>query len=176
MPVYVKGEEIQGLVRELIEKYHPGLRANDVDVRVMVAFAKVNDKTGETQGPAVKHHGYPAYAVIRVCNLKQRVQGLGDAEITIDGDRWSDLTPEQQEALIDHELEHLEFKKDKHGGIKWDDLGRPQLKLRPHDWQLGGFENVSRRHGENAIEVKEMNAHLEARRQLFLPFGELEAV
>lgn len=35
-----------------------------------------------------KHHGVKAAGLCRIVNLKDRVKGLGDVEILIDGDWW----------------------------------------------------------------------------------------
>lgn len=174
MATYVRGDELNGFVQTVMDKHHPQLQASDVSVQVMLAFAKVK-KNGEKEGPAVTHNGHAAAAKIRICSLKERVQGLGDAELTIDGDRWGDFTEAQQEALLDHELTHLEIQTDKGGGVKFDEIDRPKLKIRPHDWQIGGFDVIAHRHGNNALEVTEMRKVTEEHRQLFLPFDQQAA-
>ena len=39
----------------------------------------------------------------------------------------------ERRALLDHELHHLELKRDKKDRIRKDDLGRPLLRMRKHD-------------------------------------------
>lgn len=153
MPVYEKvTSDVQSLIERTLKKFHKDLVDQDVSVGALFAHAKVNKK-GLKVGPALRFHGYVAFATIRVTSLKERVQGLPDAEMLIDGDRWPDLSKEQHAALIDHELEHLELKRDKVGDVKLDDLARPLLGCRLHDFQLGGFESIIRRHQDDALEL-----------------------
>lgn len=39
--------------------------------------------------------------------------------------------------------------------MKTDDVGRPKLKMRLHDWQMGGFREIAQRYGSDALEVVE---------------------
>ncbi len=97
-------------------------------------------------------------------------------------------------ALLDHELSHIEIKKPKErkadkkkkpepeadqedaddgdddtiAGQSFlvDDIGRPLLKMRKGDWNVGdGFVDVVRRHGVNAIErvnIKQAESMIES--------------
>ena len=38
--------------------------------------------------------------------------------------------------------------------VKRDDLDRPKLRLRPHDWEIGGFGLIVSRHGANSLELQ----------------------
>ena len=78
----------------------------------------------------------------------------------IDDFAWERLSNQRREALIDHELQHLALSmirpRKANGfasGLRRDDLGRPALKIRPHDWALTGFRGVVERHGEASIEA-----------------------
>lgn len=147
--------EILDMAREIIEKYHPELKTPDggyVRLCIMLAFQGGDDADHE---PAVKLHGYPCYAVIKSIPYKQRVDKRADAEITIDKEKWESLTDRQQRALLDHEITHLEIKRDEYGAVDTDDCGRPKLNIRLHDWQLGGFRSIARRYGSEALEVIE---------------------
>ena len=150
----VVGLEVLNMVRDVIKKWHPQLGENGVTLDVMFARGH-RDKYGTTTRPAITVGGYVAQASIRVNSLKERVRGACDATLLIDGDNWKDLTVEEQECLIDHELEHLVFVRDKKIGIiKTDDAGRPKLKLKKHDWQFGGFNAVANRHKQISSEVQ----------------------
>lgn len=146
--------EILKMAQEVLETHHPRLKTPDgsyVRLCVLLAF-----RGGDSKEPAVKLHGYPCYATIGIIPLKQRVDKRADAEITIDRDVWdNDLTEPQQRALLDHEITHLEIVKDDIGAIVTDDIGRPKLKMRLHDYQIGGFSEVAQRHRGNSIEVIE---------------------
>lgn len=155
--------DVYDRVTAMMERFHPELVK--ADVRIQCLFARSSD--GE--GPAVKvPGGWPALAVIRIIPLRQRVAGFMDAEILIDERKWEELTEPQRDALVDHELEHLELKYDGAGigtPVAEDDWGRPKLRIRKHDWELSGFKTIAERHPDAAIET-------EAARKFRDEFGE----
>lgn len=143
---------VHAMATEIMEKHHPRLRFADgefVKLCIMFAFGDANSN----EAP-LKVNGYPCAAVVSVINLKQRVDKRADAEILIDQSQWDSMSEAQRRALLDHEITHLELQvEDNTGIVKTDDIGRPKLRLRLHDWQLGGFREVAHRHGEDAPEV-----------------------
>ncbi len=157
MPLYEKANaECYRICETMLKLYHGHLV--DVGVTVDILFAKPKpDKNGEVDPAAVtvKHGGYPAAAVVKINSFKLRAQGHADAEITIDHEKWSVTADDRKDALIDHELEHIELKLDKEGNVARDDLDRPMLKLRPHDHQFGWFDSVARRHGMASYELQQ---------------------
>ena len=146
-------QAIQDRAYDAMARYHPHLR--DAKVRLTVLEASgPRDADGEVCGPAIKVRGQKAMACIKVTSLKDRAAGLGDAVLIIDADEcdtWSDAT---WDALLDHELTHLELCTDKHGKLIRDDLGRPKLRMRHHDYEIGGFHEVADRHKGEAVEVQ----------------------
>ena len=133
---------------EIIGKHHSDLKKADVKLCILMAF------TGDdSNDPPVKLHGYPCAAVVSIIPLKQRADKRADAEIIIDQKAWDDYTEPRQRALLDHQITHLEIQKDEHGFVKTDDIGRPKLKMRLHDWEIGGFRSIAQRYGDDAIEV-----------------------
>lgn len=145
--------EVHHMAREILEQHHAELRLTDGSLtRLCILMARQGDDSDE---PPVKLHGYPCYAVISIIPYKQRVDKRADAEIVIDETAWVDLTEPQQRALLDHELTHLEIQKDENGFVKTDDAGRPKLKMRLHEWQIGGFRSIAERYGGDAMEVVE---------------------
>lgn len=160
-------QEFGNLVEEVMDNYHGGLSDAEVTVDVLLAHAAL-DKNGDPTGRPIKVNGYPAAAKIRITNLRERVLGHADAEMIVDGDILDEWSVEQREALIDHELSHLECAGER------DDVGRPKLKIIPHDFMIGGFESVVRRHGEESLEVQQLKRLLddEMSRQMYLPFAE----
>lgn len=142
---------VMELVAAVIDQTFPHLKELGVAVDVLVAHA-ARDKEGRPKGPAVKLHGVACLATIQVTSLKDRVAGLGDCRIVLDADRWDDLDDARRRALIDHELTHLVPQLDAEGGPKTDDAFRPCLKLRTHDFDLGGFWSVVERHKAAAPE------------------------
>lgn len=140
-------DEVLEHCRAVAQQYHPELVEAGVTFAVLMAENE--------DGPAVKVHGWPCAAKVKVNNLEQRTQGMADATITIDSEQWTLYSSAQCEALLDHELEHLVLAKDKDGAVKRDDLNRPKLRCRPHDYELAGFVSVAKRHGREAVEVAE---------------------
>lgn len=132
-------------IAAMMHKYHVDLEKAGVTVECLLAT--------NPDGSPVKHHGWPCYAKIKIMSLEQRVAGSADARMVIDLDRWSDLHENQRNALVDHELEHLELVLDKLKKPKRDDIDRPKLRIKPHDYELTGFDSVIRRHEDAAIEV-----------------------
>jgi len=180
MPRYSKGSPDQyETVARMMAKYHQPLVDAGVRIDVIRAYATL-DANGDEKGPAVKLHGYPCTAIVRIVPYLQRVKGAGDAEIVIDDLRWDELSTEEQDALIDHEIEHIELKvsskrKDQ-GAIMRDDADRPKLRLRSHDFRLEGFDSIIRRHGNAALEwqaYEKLATGTDCRvRQLWLPYVE----
>ena len=162
MKVYDKApQEVHDRCAQLIESYYPDLAKAELTLDILFA---VNEN-----GDAVSHGGYPALAMVRIVNLKDRVKGLADAEITIDQKAYEDMTDEQKDALLDHELHHLIVLKDDDGFIKTDDVGRPKLKIKKHDYQMGWFREVAVRHGRNSPEVYQARILWERDGQAFFP-------
>lgn len=157
------------IIGRMMDRYHPQLRDAGVTVECLFAFA-TTDENGDTVGCAVKLHGYACKAVVRVLSLKDRTVGRGDVEIVIDGDNWDTWSEEERDALLDHELEHIELRVDNDGLVIRDDLERPKLRLRKHDHQFGWFDSIARRHGRASGEVAQALAFHDQYSQLWLPY------
>lgn len=151
------------VVEEVMAETYLELAAHGVTVETLLAW------NGERE--PLRLHGYPAHAIIKVNGLKDRAAGLADCRLLIDGRGWEDWSQQQRVALIDHELRHLELVKDREGHVKTDDCARPRLRVRPHDWQIGGFDDVVQRHGIEAFEAqsfRDLHRHLT---QMKFPWG-----
>lgn len=157
MPTYAKAPaEVRETIADVLRRFHGELLAAEVTVDALMV-----GHSGESADPdtsAVKLHGYECAAVVRVTPLKQRARGIADAQIEIDSGTWQRLSAAERLALIDHELTHLELIRDREGLVKGDDCGRPRLKCRLHDWQLGGFRVIAVRHGAAALEAQAFQA------------------
>lgn len=152
--------DVTNVMLRVMAAHHP--RLHDAGVKVGILLAHNAD------GPAVKHGGYPALACIKPVALKDRVTKGYDAEMVIDASAYLDLRPGQQEALMDHELSHLDTvdlppdqmkARDAGDEVSWktDDLGRPKLRSIKGDWSAGdGFAAVIQRHGPDAIEFENL--------------------
>lgn len=130
------------------------------------------DSTGEPVGPAIKSGGYPVAAQISLVSKADRALGRADVLIKIDADGWKDLSDERRAGLLDHELYHLQPRKDKEEAWKKDDLGRQMFAMRSHDVQVGWFIEVAKRRGENSPEVRQAKIIADKWGQILFFFGE----
>jgi hypothetical protein len=148
-------------VATLMEEQFPDLR--EAGVTLTVLFAQNPD------GPAVKHHGVPAAAKIKINSLADRAEGKRDCTITIDFAAWKDRGDRAQEALLWHELNHPKVRRDKKTGtIKRDDLGRPKLGAVPDDYTINGFLDCARRYGPDSPEHRSLMGVVDRYRQIGL--------
>lgn len=170
------GAEVHDRLERIIDQYHPELR--DAGVTFALRFAEGKEDAAGEVTPPIRVGGYPASAKVRIVSYSDRVNGMSDAEITIDKGEWDMLTEREADALLDHEATHLELKlkvvKNEEGEetevIDRDDLDRPKLKMRRHDQQIGVFHGVVRRYGRAAPEHRLWEALAEKREQLWLPY------
>jgi hypothetical protein len=140
-------EDVVNRMQKVLRKYHGNIGILHVNVGVLMAT--------NPEGPAVtKTGGYPCAAKVRIVSLKDRAAGMPDAQIIIDALRWEELTAVERDALLDHELEHLQPALDKDGKPKQDDLGRPKLKMKLHDAEIGIFRSVVERYGPEALDAQ----------------------
>lgn len=159
-------DEVKERAGALIQKYHSDLKAAEVTIDYLFVS---ND--GDSEEPALKLHGYACYAVVKIVGLKERVKGCADAEIVIDRDKWDGLSAERKDALLDHELYHLEVKRNEEdGSFKVDSHYRPQLSMKLHDRQFGWFDAIARRHGAASIEVSQARSLVEESGQTYFSF------
>ena len=171
MPTYERcGLEINELAEGLLGQYpdHQPLLDNAVKIDFVWAMADL-DKDGEKKGWAIKHNGHQAYGLARKIGLKDRAKGHGDCEVLLDRDWWTTADDASRLAVLDHELHHFEIVTDENGATKTDDLGRPRLRLRHHDLDIGWFNCIAERHGAASVERKQA-AHIMAEfGQLYWP-------
>jgi hypothetical protein len=165
MKTYSKvSDSVERSIERMREEHHDYLA--DVTIGALFIF---DDEGTE---PVLKHGGYPAAAYVRITPLRDRAAGLPDAMIVIDRAYWMTLGSAVCDALMDHELTHLERVVDKETGAPVSDIiGRPKLAIRRHDRQHGWFDEVARRHRENSIEVRQARALIAETEQLYFDFA-----
>jgi hypothetical protein len=74
----------------------------------------------------------------------------------LNGETMPAWTSGRLQAVIDHELTHLVLKKSKKtGAVERDDLDRPKLKMREHDYEFGWFAETAQRFGEDSFEFSQ---------------------
>lgn len=170
MATYERADKsVQNEVHRVMAKYHGPKAESGVRVQVLMASA-ARDANGDPTGPAIRVNGYPAVACIRILSLKDRVARGFDAEMQLDADAWQEKSEAEQEAVIDHELTHLELVT-KEGAVQRDDADRPRLRIRKHDRFCGFFDVVAARHGEASVEIQTVREWLadESYTQCYLP-------
>jgi hypothetical protein len=80
-----------------------------------------------------------------------------------------EMTDAEKDALIDHELEHIEVKMDGKRP-KLDCRGRPKIGMRKHDYQFGWFRSIAERHGVASGEVHQARTLFLREKQTFFAF------
>lgn len=105
------------------------------------------------EGVPLKHKGWPAAATVQVNNLKKRRAGAAHVVITIDQFWWTQHDQAQCRAVLDHELYHVTVAIDDDGTVITEDDGSPKVRLRPHDFEIGGFHDIVERHRLAASEA-----------------------
>ena len=165
-------EDVTALAGELLCKYESHKPLLDARVKIDLVFACPDlDDEGHPTTNAISKNGVRALGLARKLGLKDRAMGRGDAEILVDHHWWTQTaSEEQQRALLDHELHHLAVVAQKETDIaKRDDLGRPVLRLRKHDFEFGWFTIIAARHGEHSIERRQAKEIVERAGQLYFP-------
>lgn len=145
--------EVRKMASEILAEFdsHKPLLDSKVIVDYVFAYGE-RDDDGNRVGDALTKNGIRAFGITRKMPLKDRVMGRGDAEISLDADWWNETANEEmQRALLDHELHHIALKVKK-GQLCYDAHGRPELKLRKHDVEVGWFSVIAARHGKHSIE------------------------
>jgi len=170
MPTYEPAPKpISTLADSILAEYETHKPVANAAVKIDFVFARadLDPESGEKMNDAISKNGFRVLGQCRKVPLKERAMGRGDAEITIDGDWWDSADEEDQEALLDHELHHIEVRTDERG-VKIDDLGRPQLRMRKHDREYGWFDIIAKRHGKHSQESQQAEAFMDSVGQFYL--------
>lgn len=171
MPTFQKCDSsVKAMAKEILSKYESHRPILDVGVTFdfLFAFCDRDEDTNEPLNDALTHNGIRALGIAKIVNLKDRVKGLADAEILLDGDHWAEIKDGDRAALLDHELHHISLKIVK-GVIQHDPAGRCKLKMRKHDVEIGWFKTIAERHGKHSIEQQQAAQIMEMAGQYFWP-------
>lgn len=155
-------EDVMRRLQSVRDSYHGHLAP------FTVSALFISNADGEA---CLTHSGYPAAALCRIVPGRDRAAGLSDAQIVIDRAIWQTLTVEQQTALLDHELTHIERVLDNDGALKYDAQDRPKCRMRKHDHQHGWFDEVASRHGMDSMEVRQARLLIDQVGQLYFDFA-----
>lgn len=145
------------------------LLQHKVRIDLVFAAAERDPNTDERLADAITHQGRRAYGLASIRNAKLRALMPYDGEILIDRDWWDSVNERQQEALLAHELYHFVPKMDATGSLVVDDAGRPKLKLREHDFEVGWFAHIASRYGSDSVERAQARQVVEENGQAFWP-------
>lgn len=158
------------MASEILNEFDSHKPLIEAKVRIDYLFAYgERDDDGKLVSDAIVHHGVRALGQARILPVKDRVMGRGDAEIMLDGDYWTEkATEEMQRAILDHELHHVSLKVKK-GQYLYDEAGRPQLKMRKHEVQVGWFPLIAERHGKHSQERIQAEVILDTFGQYLFP-------
>lgn len=163
-------ESVRKLANEILAKHETHKPVLDAKVKLDLVFAYADqDEDGNPTGYALVSHGFRVFGVTKKIALKDRSMGRGDAEIVLDGDYWEEAKEAEKRALLDHELHHIEVKKDEDNVVLKDDLGRPLIRLRKHDVEVGWFKVVAERNGAHSLERVQAEALMTDSGQYFWP-------
>lgn len=155
------------LCSDLVAKHHTDLDTTGATFNLIFAL---RDPEDESEKPVLANKGHRVFGLSKIHNLKERILGLADAEILLDGDAWPRMSKEVKSAVLDHQLQYFEVKRDKEGEFVYDDLQRPILKMRQTDRSFGWFDSVASRHREHSMEVIQMRRLFSESGQIYLPF------
>ena len=145
----IANEEINLTIQKVMKENHPDLHAEGVTITALIARSE--------EGPAIKVRGCEAAGCIRITGLAERTMGIGDAVMTLDGERLDSWSSRRLQAVIDHELRHLVLSKSKKtGAVQRDDQDRPKLKIRVHDVEFGWFARTAELYGDDSYEVAQV--------------------
>lgn len=159
---YEEAPDLRPLVERVMRAHHPHLTALEVVIDLLWAF----EGSMADPMPTLARRGGPLFGVAAVESLRERVRGAGDARIEVDRGRWIRLSEPEQEAVIDGLLEQIEpVISENHA--RFDDLGRPRLRIRPPDVELSAWIPTAARHGRASTDVRAALALLEG------PYGPL---
>lgn len=153
------------MAKSLIAEFetHAPLADAGVKIDFMFAFPDFDESTGEPTNDALTKNGVKALGITRKLPPKDRAKGLGDAEVCLDGYWWDNNDEDDRRALLDHELHHIAVT------AKRDDLGRPILKMRKHDVEIGWFHVVAQRHGSTSQERRQAKIIFDCYGQYYWP-------
>lgn len=156
------GLDIARRLKRLLKRHHEDLHKSRA--RIDAIFVTTD---GEDGAP-VKEKGILCIASPVIVPARYRGGMKADAVVLIDKDGFDELTDKQQDAWLDHALQHLQPSMQE-DVIATDGNDRPKLKLRAHDVTMGFFSDIAKRWGENSPEVIACRGLVDHSREVFLP-------
>ena len=160
MAVISKGQQEDfTLVQERIDAFYPDL----VECKATFSVLLISPSESQPERPPLMKDGYPVAGKIYKSAFKDRVLGKPDLVLELDAQNWCNISEDKKRGEVDHQLSSIIVLRDrKTKAIKTDDRSRPLFRKRPHDKEVGIYDEVVRRHGRNAPEsflVEELSLH-----------------
>ena len=163
----------------LIRENFPLIAKAGVKIKYLSVYAKEGNPDGPPAAPPLKKDGRPVIAMIELNKPKHVAQGLPDATVLIDQDRWDEYAEaadefkaangghsagKMLELLYDSILYSLlwsivievddETPLFDEASIAIGDNGRPIIKVRRPDFRIDGFHAVIEKYGESCMEMR----------------------
>jgi hypothetical protein len=151
------------------ETYKPVLDAK-VNIEFLFAHGERDPETDAIVSDAITLRGFRALGTCRKTNSEERAAGRGDAVVMLDADWWEEADEAAQRALLDHQLFHIDVCHDEDGIVIKDKGGRPRLRMRKHDVELGFFKLVAERNGVHSQECKLAKIIMDHSGQAYWPY------
>lgn len=170
--------DVLGLAASILCEYESHKPLLDARVQIDLVFAMPElDEDGHPKTDALKKNGVKALGITKKIGSKDRALGRGDAEIVLDHYWWTQTASEEmQKALLDHELHHIAVVVSRATGrAKMDENGRPVIRLRHHDYDIGWFNIIAARHGEHSQERRQARQIADEAGQYYWPEMEMNA-
>ena len=126
-------DEVFQKLHAVLANHHHALMSSGIKIDIL----KVSDIDSEgVVHPALLVRGHAAIASVAISPLKARALGQADALIVLDSYSWDEMGDLQRDAVLDHELEHLQVRADPRGVVGWDPnglvaIGRPKASPPP---------------------------------------------
>ncbi|MDZ4342096.1 MAG: putative metallopeptidase [Candidatus Binatia bacterium] len=127
-----KAPQMYALLRELVSEVHTELR------QAAIALAWRTETKADTDGKLILGR------CVKIGDL-QRELADWNFVIVLNKEMWQVFKPEQQRALLDHELSHADVRHDSHGEPMRDERDRVIYRIRKHD--IEEFQGVVQRNG-----------------------------
>ena len=170
MPVLSRAsKDLCELVTQVISDYHVDLEAASVSIGILIATP--TDREMANDAPHLKFQGRPVVASVKIVSAENRRLCEFDALLKVCDESFRAMDESERIAAIDGAISRLELARDKDDMPKFDEHGRPQLKMRLPDVFVSGFASVIRRHGADAVEARQLKVLFEGYRQLMLAWG-----
>lgn len=132
MPAYEDSPDLQAVGLELIKKFHPDLKS----INIGYLF---RDKASYS-------HGRLTLGMAVRVDDRNYVYGGRDVMIEIGKDTWDQLSTDERQIVLDHELHHIQVELDEKGSTVLDKNGRPKVFLKRHD--VEEFYSILERYGD----------------------------